>query len=91
MCVRKSDGLEVSDQRCEHLPRPVAETEPCNTDCEVRCAFNTQRKTYTASQTNSYRTQTFFYILSHTGGMSLERVNVLLNAALVIAAWMSSV
>ncbi|KAF3688604.1 A disintegrin and metalloproteinase with thrombospondin motifs 20 [Channa argus] len=35
-CVRKSDHLEVSDQRCEHLPRPVAITEPCNTDCEVR-------------------------------------------------------
>lgn len=26
----------MSDQRCEHLPRPVAVTEPCNTDCEVR-------------------------------------------------------
>uniref|UniRef100_A0A7N8Y7P8 ADAM metallopeptidase with thrombospondin type 1 motif 20 n=1 Tax=Mastacembelus armatus TaxID=205130 RepID=A0A7N8Y7P8_9TELE len=36
VCVRKSDHLEVSDQRCEHLPRPVALTEPCNTDCEVR-------------------------------------------------------
>uniref|UniRef100_A0A3Q3JML9 Peptidase M12B domain-containing protein n=1 Tax=Monopterus albus TaxID=43700 RepID=A0A3Q3JML9_MONAL len=35
-CVRKSDHLEVSDQRCEHLPNPVAHTEPCNTDCEVR-------------------------------------------------------
>ncbi|XP_077425592.1 A disintegrin and metalloproteinase with thrombospondin motifs 20 [Vanacampus margaritifer] len=35
-CVRKSDHLEVSDQRCEHLPRPVAVTEPCNDDCEVR-------------------------------------------------------
>lgn len=36
VCVRESDHLEVSDQRCEHLPRPVAVTEPCNTDCEVR-------------------------------------------------------
>uniref|UniRef100_A0A3B3VED0 ADAM metallopeptidase with thrombospondin type 1 motif 20 n=1 Tax=Poecilia latipinna TaxID=48699 RepID=A0A3B3VED0_9TELE len=36
VCVRDSDHLEVSDQRCEHLPRPVAFTEPCNTDCEVR-------------------------------------------------------
>ncbi|CAG5957760.1 unnamed protein product [Menidia menidia] len=35
-CVRKSDRLEVSDQRCEHSPRPVAVTEPCNTDCDVR-------------------------------------------------------
>ncbi|XP_072291726.1 A disintegrin and metalloproteinase with thrombospondin motifs 20 isoform X1 [Eucyclogobius newberryi] len=36
VCVRKSDHLEVSDQRCEHLPRPAAITEPCNTDCELR-------------------------------------------------------
>ena len=36
VCVRKSDHLEVSDQRCEDLPRPVAVAEPCNTDCEVR-------------------------------------------------------
>ncbi|KAM4734787.1 A disintegrin and metalloproteinase with thrombospondin motifs 20 isoform 2-T2 [Anableps anableps] len=36
VCVRKSDHLEVSAQRCEHLPHPVAVTEPCNTDCEVR-------------------------------------------------------
>uniref|UniRef100_A0AAQ5Y3E9 ADAM metallopeptidase with thrombospondin type 1 motif 20 n=1 Tax=Amphiprion ocellaris TaxID=80972 RepID=A0AAQ5Y3E9_AMPOC len=36
VCVRKSDHLEVSDQRCEHLPRPVPVTEPCNTGCEVR-------------------------------------------------------
>uniref|UniRef100_A0A3B5QY86 ADAM metallopeptidase with thrombospondin type 1 motif 20 n=1 Tax=Xiphophorus maculatus TaxID=8083 RepID=A0A3B5QY86_XIPMA len=36
VCVRDSDHLEVSDQHCEHLPRPVAFTEPCNTDCEVR-------------------------------------------------------
>ncbi|XP_061825570.2 A disintegrin and metalloproteinase with thrombospondin motifs 20 [Nerophis lumbriciformis] len=35
-CVRKSDHLEVSEQRCEHLPRPAEVTEPCNTDCEVR-------------------------------------------------------
>ncbi|XP_056137689.1 LOW QUALITY PROTEIN: A disintegrin and metalloproteinase with thrombospondin motifs 20-like [Lampris incognitus] len=36
VCVRKSDHLEVSDQRCERLPRPGAVTEPCNTDCELR-------------------------------------------------------
>uniref|UniRef100_A0AAQ4QK56 ADAM metallopeptidase with thrombospondin type 1 motif 20 n=1 Tax=Gasterosteus aculeatus aculeatus TaxID=481459 RepID=A0AAQ4QK56_GASAC len=36
VCVRRSDHLEVSDQRCEHLPRPVAVAEPCNPDCEVR-------------------------------------------------------
>uniref|UniRef100_A0A3P8V9E5 ADAM metallopeptidase with thrombospondin type 1 motif 20 n=1 Tax=Cynoglossus semilaevis TaxID=244447 RepID=A0A3P8V9E5_CYNSE len=35
VCVRKSDHLEVSDQRCEQLPRPSAVAEPCNTDCEV--------------------------------------------------------
>ncbi|XP_068168609.1 A disintegrin and metalloproteinase with thrombospondin motifs 20 isoform X1 [Antennarius striatus] len=36
VCVRKSDHLEVSNQRCERLPHPAAATEPCNTDCEVR-------------------------------------------------------
>lgn len=36
VCVRKSDHLEVSDTRCERLPRPVAVAEPCNSDCEVR-------------------------------------------------------
>lgn len=38
VCVRQSDHLEVSDQRCERLPRPVALAEPCNTDCEIRFA-----------------------------------------------------
>lgn len=38
VCVRKSDHLEVSDQRCERLPRPIAIAEPCNTDCEIRYA-----------------------------------------------------
>uniref|UniRef100_A0A3P9BN74 ADAM metallopeptidase with thrombospondin type 1 motif 20 n=1 Tax=Maylandia zebra TaxID=106582 RepID=A0A3P9BN74_9CICH len=36
VCVRRSDHLEVSDQRCEHLPHPEAVNEPCNIDCEVR-------------------------------------------------------
>lgn len=36
--MRKSDRLEVSDRRCEHLPQVVAVSEPCNMDCEVRCA-----------------------------------------------------
>ncbi|KAL0968043.1 hypothetical protein UPYG_G00261570 [Umbra pygmaea] len=36
VCVRKSDQLGVSEQRCEHLPRPNADTESCNTDCEIR-------------------------------------------------------
>ncbi|XP_030629632.1 A disintegrin and metalloproteinase with thrombospondin motifs 20 [Chanos chanos] len=36
VCVRKSDHLVVSDQRCEHLPRPRGSTEPCNTECELR-------------------------------------------------------
>uniref|UniRef100_A0A4W5QA44 ADAM metallopeptidase with thrombospondin type 1 motif 20 n=1 Tax=Hucho hucho TaxID=62062 RepID=A0A4W5QA44_9TELE len=36
VCVRKSDHLGVSDQRCEHLPRPDTGTEPCNTDCQLR-------------------------------------------------------
>ncbi|KAI1882299.1 hypothetical protein AGOR_G00249250 [Albula goreensis] len=36
VCVRQSDRLPVSDQHCEHLPRPGRETEPCNMDCELR-------------------------------------------------------
>ncbi|XP_051546241.1 A disintegrin and metalloproteinase with thrombospondin motifs 20-like [Myxocyprinus asiaticus] len=36
VCVRKSDHLVVSEQRCEYLPRPQGATEPCNTDCELR-------------------------------------------------------
>lgn len=44
VCVRKSDHLEVSDRRCEHLPQVVAVSEPCNMDCEVRCG--PMRKTH---------------------------------------------
>ncbi|XP_041966432.1 A disintegrin and metalloproteinase with thrombospondin motifs 20-like [Alosa sapidissima] len=36
VCVRKSDRLVVSEQRCEHLPRPGSITDPCNTHCELR-------------------------------------------------------
>ncbi|XP_064200825.1 A disintegrin and metalloproteinase with thrombospondin motifs 20 isoform X1 [Anguilla rostrata] len=36
VCVRKSDRLVVSDQRCENLPRPGGDDEPCNSDCELR-------------------------------------------------------
>ncbi len=36
VCIRKSDRLVVSEQRCEHLPRPRGTPEPCNTDCELR-------------------------------------------------------
>ncbi|XP_073078437.1 A disintegrin and metalloproteinase with thrombospondin motifs 20 isoform X4 [Manis javanica] len=35
-CVRKSDHMIVSDQRCDHLPLPLLVTERCNTDCELR-------------------------------------------------------
>uniref|UniRef100_A0A8C8RHX3 ADAM metallopeptidase with thrombospondin type 1 motif 20 n=1 Tax=Pelusios castaneus TaxID=367368 RepID=A0A8C8RHX3_9SAUR len=35
-CVRKSDHLVVSDQRCEHIPPPLAVSEQCNTQCELR-------------------------------------------------------
>ncbi|XP_060513873.2 A disintegrin and metalloproteinase with thrombospondin motifs 20 isoform X1 [Panthera onca] len=35
-CVRKSDHMVVSDQRCDHLPLPLFVTERCNTDCELR-------------------------------------------------------
>ncbi|MGH0121107.1 UNVERIFIED_CONTAM: hypothetical protein FKN15_071967 [Acipenser sinensis] len=36
VCVRNSDHLVVSEQRCEHLPQPALATEPCNTECEQR-------------------------------------------------------
>ncbi|XP_043943348.1 A disintegrin and metalloproteinase with thrombospondin motifs 20 [Protopterus annectens] len=36
ICIRKNDRLVVSDQRCEHLPRPPAITEQCNTECQLR-------------------------------------------------------
>ncbi|XP_062931617.1 A disintegrin and metalloproteinase with thrombospondin motifs 20 isoform X2 [Cynocephalus volans] len=35
-CIRKSDLMVVSDQRCDHLPLPLFVTERCNTDCELR-------------------------------------------------------
>ncbi|XP_042609013.1 A disintegrin and metalloproteinase with thrombospondin motifs 20-like [Cyprinus carpio] len=41
VCVRKSDHLVVSEQRCENLPRPRGTTEPCNTDCELRYKYST--------------------------------------------------
>ncbi|KAI5158822.1 A Disintegrin And Metalloproteinase With Thrombospondin Motifs 20 [Manis pentadactyla] len=34
-CVRRSDHMLVSDQRCDHLPLPLLVTERCNTDCEL--------------------------------------------------------
>ncbi|XP_069759188.1 A disintegrin and metalloproteinase with thrombospondin motifs 20-like isoform X2 [Narcine bancroftii] len=36
VCVRQDDHLVVSDQRCEHMPRPTAGSERCSTDCEIR-------------------------------------------------------
>uniref|UniRef100_A0AAR2JAB6 Peptidase M12B domain-containing protein n=1 Tax=Pygocentrus nattereri TaxID=42514 RepID=A0AAR2JAB6_PYGNA len=36
VCVRRSDHLVVSDQRCEHLPRTRGAMESCNADCELR-------------------------------------------------------
>ncbi|XP_075407973.1 A disintegrin and metalloproteinase with thrombospondin motifs 20 [Tenrec ecaudatus] len=36
LCVRQSDRVRVSEQRCEHLPLPSFVTERCNTDCELR-------------------------------------------------------
>ncbi|KAH0616617.1 hypothetical protein JD844_027870 [Phrynosoma platyrhinos] len=35
-CIRRSDHLVVSDQRCEHITPPRALTEQCNTECELR-------------------------------------------------------
>ncbi|XP_053319477.1 A disintegrin and metalloproteinase with thrombospondin motifs 20 [Spea bombifrons] len=36
LCLRRSDRFVVSDQRCEHLPRPESVTEPCNGECQLR-------------------------------------------------------
>lgn len=71
VCVRRSDHLEVSDQRCEHLPRPVAVAEPCNPDCEVRCALMHQKKQRT--QNNSLFTTCSLHLLRrrwHVAGKS---------------------
>lgn len=80
VCFRQSDHLEVSDQRCEHLPRPVAVTEPCNADCEVRCVFSLENRP-SASQ------EPFFSTSSVTGGTLLERASVRLSVAPATAAW----
>ncbi|XP_048206844.1 A disintegrin and metalloproteinase with thrombospondin motifs 20 [Perognathus longimembris pacificus] len=36
VCIRQSDGVVVSDERCDHLQLPATVTEGCNTDCELR-------------------------------------------------------
>ncbi|XP_041417723.1 A disintegrin and metalloproteinase with thrombospondin motifs 9 isoform X2 [Xenopus laevis] len=36
VCIRDSDQLVVSDQRCDRIPKPEPVTEPCNSECEVR-------------------------------------------------------
>lgn len=36
LCIRESDRVMVSDQRCHGSPKPSVITEPCNTDCELR-------------------------------------------------------
>lgn len=35
-CVRKSDHVVVSDQRCELVPTVPDVFEECNTECELR-------------------------------------------------------
>jgi len=35
-CIRKSDHVVVSDQRCEHIPPVPDVSEECNTECELR-------------------------------------------------------
>ncbi|XP_019508609.1 PREDICTED: A disintegrin and metalloproteinase with thrombospondin motifs 20, partial [Hipposideros armiger] len=35
-CIRKSDHMVMSDQRCDHLPLPLFVTERCNIDCDLR-------------------------------------------------------
>ncbi|XP_078468260.1 A disintegrin and metalloproteinase with thrombospondin motifs 9-like [Lampetra planeri] len=36
VCVRESDRLVVSEQRCHHLRRPEPLSQGCNTECELR-------------------------------------------------------
>ncbi|KAM4651989.1 A disintegrin and metalloproteinase with thrombospondin motifs 9 [Discoglossus pictus] len=36
ICIRDSDQLVVSDQRCDRIPQPEPIPEPCNTECELR-------------------------------------------------------
>uniref|UniRef100_G1NB35 ADAM metallopeptidase with thrombospondin type 1 motif 20 n=1 Tax=Meleagris gallopavo TaxID=9103 RepID=G1NB35_MELGA len=35
-CIRRSDHVVVSDQRCEHIPPVPDVSEECNTECELR-------------------------------------------------------
>lgn len=35
-CIRKSDHMVVSDQRCELVPTVPDVFEECNTECELR-------------------------------------------------------
>lgn len=35
-CIRKSDHVVVSDQRCEFIPPVPDVSEECNTECELR-------------------------------------------------------
>ncbi|KAM8974414.1 A disintegrin and metalloproteinase with thrombospondin motifs 20 [Pelodytes ibericus] len=35
-CMRRSDRVVVSEQRCEHLTRPESVTEICNMECQLR-------------------------------------------------------
>ncbi|MEQ2185920.1 hypothetical protein GOODEAATRI_023061 [Goodea atripinnis] len=95
VCFRKSDHLEVSDQRCEHLPRPIAVTEACNTDCELRWELWDQHRQdinmyHHNKLFSAHNSKTFFNITYFSDGMSLERVSVQRNAALATAAWMFS-
>lgn len=41
VCTRESDQLTVSDQRCDRIPQPDPITEPCGTECELRCTLLT--------------------------------------------------
>lgn len=35
-CIRRSDRVVVSDQRCELVPTVPSVFEQCNTECELR-------------------------------------------------------
>ncbi|XP_053741370.1 A disintegrin and metalloproteinase with thrombospondin motifs 20 isoform X1 [Synchiropus splendidus] len=77
VCVRKSDHLVVSDQRCEHLPRPAPVTEPCNTECEVRwhVAGKSECSAKCGAGSRSLDVQCFKYFLTKRQSHRVEPAN----------------
>lgn len=89
VCVRKSDHLEVSDQRCERLPRPVATAEPCNTNCEIRFA-SALNSTMNVRHATFAKKLTSVWLSSGIGGTLPVKASAQLNAGRASAAWTCS-